>query len=253
MDKDTFSLLIVLTFGHILGDFLFQTTKDVQNKHRFGVLLKHAATVGFLSYVTTGLPQCWPIMIAVAVAHFFIDLGKVFAKKSWQDHELSLFFIDQAAHLLSILLISWALLSYFPCICSGGWWSEKTGLLYLKLMIIIGGFILSVRAGAMVMEMAVRPFLSQLKIDDLNLRKGLENGGRFIGQLERALIYLFVLAGQPNAIGFLIAAKSILRFGEIKDGTNRMEAEYIIIGTLMSFFLGLVVAFGAQRLLELLK
>ncbi len=253
MDKDVFSLLIILLLGHIVGDFLFQTTKDVQNKHRFTVLLKHAVTVGFLSYVATGVLGCWPIMVAVAVAHFFIDLGKVFAKKIWQGHELALFLMDQAAHFISLIVISWAFLGYFPFTCLGVWWLEKTGLWYLKAMIIIGGFILSVRAGAMVMEMAVSPFLSQLKTGDFNPRRGLENGGRFIGQLERALIYLFVLAGQPNAIGFLIAAKSILRFGEIKDGENRMEAEYIIIGTLMSFFLGLVIALGTQKLLQLCR
>jgi hypothetical protein len=65
--------------------------------------------------------------------------------------------------------------------------------------------------------------------------RGLSNGGRVIGQWERALIFLFVAVNQPGAIGFLIAAKSIFRFGELKDRENRMEAEYITIGTLMSF------------------
>ena len=251
MDKAFFFLLVTLVFGHILGDFLFQTTKDVQNKHKFKILLKHSATVGFLSYVVTGVPGCWPIMVLVAAAHFLIDLGKAIAKRFWQEQELFLFFLDQAAHLLSMVLISWALLGYCPSMCSKVWWSDKIGLWYLKAVITIGGFILSVRAGAMIMEMAVRPFLLQLKRDGFAPRNGLENGGRFIGQLERALIYLFILAGQPGATGFLIAAKSILRFGEIKDGENRMEAEYIIIGTLMSFFLGLLIAFGAQKLLQL--
>jgi len=50
-----------------------------------------------------------------------------------------------------------------------------------------------------------------------------------------ALIFLFVSLGQPASIGFLVAAKSIFRFGELKDRGNRMEAEYITIGSLMSF------------------
>jgi hypothetical protein len=38
-----------------------------------------------------------------------------------------------------------------------------------------------------------------------------------------------------EAIGFLIAAKSILRFTDMKGNNLRKEAEYVLIGTLMSF------------------
>jgi len=65
-----------------------------------------------------------------------------------------------------------------------------------------------------------------------------------IGQWERALIFLFVLVGQLGGIGFLIAAKSIFRFGELKDPTNRREAEYITIGTLMSFGTAMAIAYA---------
>ena len=80
--------------------------------------------------------------------------------------------------------------------------------------------------------------------------RGFENGGLVIGQLERMMIFVFVLVGQPTAIGFLIAAKSILRFGEIKDHENRMEAEYIIIGTFMSFAYGIIISFGTKYILD---
>ena len=52
-----------------------------------------------------------------------------------------------------------------------------------------------------------------------------------------------MLVDQPSAIGFLIAAKSVFRFGELRERSNRMEAEYIIIGTMMSFIWGLSVAY----------
>ena len=68
---------------------------------------------------------------------------------------------------------------------------------------------------------------------------GLRGGGAQIGRLERALIFLFLLMGQPNGIGFLIAAKSILRFEEAK---KQHLAEYILIGTLWSF--GLAIGLG---------
>jgi hypothetical protein len=52
--------------------------------------------------------------------------------------------------------------------------------------------------------------------------------------------------GEPGAIGFLIAAKSILRFGELR--AHRKEAEYVIIGTMWSFVCGLLVALAARAL-----
>ncbi len=72
-----------------------------------------------------------------------------------------------------------------------------------------------------------------------------------IGQLERALIFLFVFVNQSAGIGFLIAAKSVFRFGEIKDHKHRMEAEYIIIGTLMSFGYGILVAYATKFFMKL--
>ena len=72
--------------------------------------------------------------------------------------------------------------------------------------------------------------------------RGFADGGAAIGRLERLLIYLFVLCDALGAVGFLIAAKSIFRFGELSDHNNRLEAEYITIGTLLSFAVGFAVA-----------
>jgi hypothetical protein len=73
--------------------------------------------------------------------------------------------------------------------------------------------------------------------------RGFHQGGKVIGQLERNLVFICVIVGLPNAIGFLITAKSIFRFGEIKEHRYRMEAEYIIIGTMMSFSYGIITAY----------
>jgi len=51
--------------------------------------------------------------------------------------------------------------------------------------------------------------------------------------------------------GFLFAAKSILRFGEIKDSHQRKMAEYIIIGTFLSFGWALITSYLTQQALRL--
>lgn len=76
---------------------------------------------------------------------------------------------------------------------------------------------------------------------------GLQDGGRQIGLLERGLIFLFILANLPLGVGFLIGAKSILRFGTAS--RDQRTAEYVIIGTLASFGWAIVAALATQAAL----
>lgn len=64
------------------------------------------------------------------------------------------------------------------------------------------------------------------------------NAGRWIGYLERAAIVTFVLLQAYEAIGLLIAAKSILRFG---DRQTRAISEYVLVGTLFSVTSALII------------
>ena len=73
-----------------------------------------------------------------------------------------------------------------------------------------------------------------------------------IGQLERALVFLLIMMGQPAAVGFLITAKSIFRFGDIREHRQMMLAEYIIIGTLMSFAYGIFLSYLTKILIEMI-
>ncbi len=57
------------------------------------------------------------------------------------------------------------------------------------------------------------------------------NTGRFIGILERLLVYVLVLDNQYEAIGLILAAKRFARFRELD---QREFAEYVLIGTLLS-------------------
>lgn len=124
------------------------------------------------------------------------------------------------------------------------------------MLVLVAGAVMAIRVGGILIGMGVEPLLAQLSKapSEEGLgppQRGLENGGRIIGQLERSLIFLFVLTGMPAGVGFLVAAKSIFRFGELKEHTQRMEAEYIIIGTLMSFGWALLTSWLTQRFLQL--
>jgi len=141
-------------------------------------------------------------------------------------------------------------------LCAGGDMLVRPAAGLVGVQWLLGAYCAVVPAGAEFVGRLVRPYLTELaRLGEgadarlLSPRRGLANAGRTIGQLERLLVLVLLVAGQPTAIGFLVAAKSIFRFGELRDTTNRMESEYIIIGTLASFAYALVVGLAAVAVL----
>ncbi len=74
-----------------------------------------------------------------------------------------------------------------------------------------------------------------------NVSESLQNTGQWIGYLERILIITFILIGKIEAIGFLLAAKSIFRFGELNKSKEIKTTEYVLIGTLASFTIAIII------------
>lgn len=118
-----------------------------------------------------------------------------------------------------------------PDLWARGAWSDQP--LLPPLAALISGILIAVPSGGRAIGLFMTPWAHEAP-------QGLVNGGRTIGHLERTLIFLFTLTGQLSAIGLLIAAKSILRFGAVKDDLKL--SEYVIIGTLLSFVWGILTA-----------
>ena len=70
----------------------------------------------------------------------------------------------------------------------------------------------------------------------------LQNAGKYIGIMERLLIFVFIYTNHFEAIGFLLAAKSIFRFGDLKEGNILKLTEYILIGTFLSFGIAIILS-----------
>ena len=68
------------------------------------------------------------------------------------------------------------------------------------------------------------------------------NAGALIGTIERWLILVFVCLQRYDALGLLIAAKSIIRFGDSQ--TNK--SEYVLAGTLLSIFIAVMAGLGVM-------
>jgi len=220
-----------------------QSPQMVRQKGKLPVLLSHASLLAALSYAACGLWTLWQVPVVIFVTHALIDFVKAKSGKSGA----VAFLVDQGAHGLVIALLAGAAAGLTQAPPS---WVELLGPWYLKALVILSGAVACIRMGGYLIGAAVRPLQQKL----LDLKSGPAQGspdaGMIIGQLERALIFILTLTGQTAGIGFLIAAKSILRFGEAQDPAQRMEAEYIIIGTLMSFGWGILISYLTAVLLQ---
>jgi hypothetical protein len=241
--------LAALLFAHVIADFIFQTNWMVAHKRRPTAMAAHIAIVLVTVVVVTG--SLHPALFALAVAHLTIDATKVWSP--WKG--LAPFMADQAAHLASLVLVAF----WVPDIWSAGLWAgglAQTGwlspvrsnsMLIPPLMILGTGLIIATRAGGFAVGLYMARWQDELSNDTTDhdakdKNEGLPDGGRAIGLLERGLIFLLVLSGQAASIGFLIAAKSVLRFGAVSD--DRKFSEYVIIGTLASFGWAIATAFA---------
>ncbi|ACF44218.1 DUF3307 domain-containing protein [Pelodictyon phaeoclathratiforme] len=206
----------ILIAAHFIGDYFLQPDKMVRNKRLPLMLILHGAIHAGTTWLLLQLWHNWQAPLAVFLLHTIIDLIKQRLGKA----NTATFITDQTAHLFSLLMLAMLL-------SQGANGATFTGFGY-QLMIGFAGFIATVRGAGFLVTFITR----ELTIKN-NLRfEGLQNGETLIGQLERGLIFLFFLAGHPESIGFLLAAKSILRFEESK---KAKQGEYILIGTLLSF------------------
>ncbi|MEM9755625.1 MAG: DUF3307 domain-containing protein [Pseudomonadota bacterium] len=237
---ETFAALLL---AHMLADFPLQSTWIAHGKARRDprALAVHIGTHFGATLLILGTWH-WAIA-ALAAAHLAIDIAKSFAPQG----KLWPFLADQLAHVVSLVAIA----ALVPGLWSSGLWAAEIAPPLIDavpgIFAVLAGLIAATTAGGYAVGFLLAPFVPA-PTDDGDT--GLPDAGRMIGLLERGLVFLLLLAGQPAGIGFLIAAKSVLRFNEA--AKTRAASEYIIIGTLASFGWAIAVAWATLALLRAL-
>ena len=227
-------VLLKLVCAHFIGDFVLQPKSWVWEKERDKVksrklylhILTHGLLVGLFLWDQSG----WAWALAVMFFHLAIDLVKLYAQKP--NSKAKWFLIDQAMHLLSLVGI-WMVGSgvdvseIYSRMEPSAIWLFATAILFLTA---VSGIVVQVL-------LSTWSRVLEKEFDD-----SLSNAGKYIGILERLFVFTFVVTGNWAAIGFLLAAKSVFRFGDLKESKDRKLTEYILIGTLLSF--GIAIATG---------
>jgi len=214
--------IAVLFAAHLIADFLLQPDSLVDKKSNPFYLIIHAAIHALISYILLQNWTEWLIPLLVFVFHLVIDNIKQI--KTGGTESAKVMVIDQALHLTGLLLIVLYVKLTLPIIVF-------TGIGYKAIIVLAAFSIIVLGSGHFIGR-----YMKEIFEENDMPAEGLKNGGKLIGQLERMLVLILILIGQPLGIGFLVAAKSILRFERSK---VQLIAEYVIIGTLLSFTLAI--------------
>jgi hypothetical protein len=246
--------VIVLLAAHLAGEYLLPPNWAVGRAPKVLTNLAHALGVMVLATLLLGAAN--PMLMVLYVAlHFAIDSFRVGLGKEAQPTGRAGVVRFVAAQLVGLTGVVGLGLAFGNAADSGVWatWLSPPAFeLALRILLILSGLLLCVPAGGELIGRLTAGWSAQLEADaEARARsggegppiRGLPGAGRYIGWLERAITFLLILVGQPATIGFLFAAKSILRFGEVRDASQRELAEYVIIGTFMSFGWALLTGF----------
>ena len=224
-------LVLKVVLAHILGDFVFQTSAMVKEIETKKIQSKYLYIHGFihfllLLFVTKFETKFLLPIIILSTLHLIIDIfTKIFLKK--KTCSLTILFIDQLLHSLTLAIF----INYFYpfSINFELILSSKNHLLLLA--IICNTFVASI-----IIKKIMEVFNYELP------NNGIKDAGKYIGMLERLFIFGFIISSFWEGVGFLLAAKSIFRFGDLTEKKEIKLTEYILIGTLISFGLAFIIA-----------
>ena len=234
-------ILLRLLIAHILSDFVLQTNRinngrkgygkdgksEISTFAKYGYQVFHSVTHATASYLLVAQWDNWIIPLVIMVSHFMMD----FVKSGHMKENVSSFLIDQIVHLVVILLL-WAVMFQQGTICTWleNYWTST------RVWAIIIAYILVLKPTSIFLNLFIKRWSPTESSN-----QSLPNAGKWIGYLERILILTFILTGNMEGVGFLLAAKSIFRFGELSKASEIKTTEYVLIGTLASFTIAIIL------------
>ena len=228
------TILLKLILSHLITDFMLQPRSWIRDRTLNHFVSKklylHGLVTAVVALLFVGI-NYWPIALVIFITHILID-----GWKSYQRPEITYFIIDQVLHML-VIVGCW----YF-------FFGDRELLIdvYRKYFVNTHAWIfvtavvfLTAPAGILIGQLTKR------WRDKIINPESLENAGKWIGMIERLIVFIFVLLGEYAAISLLIAAKGIIRFNE-KDRPEE-KTEYLVIGTLLSIGIALIIGQGVKH------
>ena len=231
--------VLTLLLGHLLTDFVFQTSALVQQKKSGRTIgyAKHGAVYFVCAVVLTGffIPRVvfsWrflAVALGLTVAHLSIDGMKIHVGRRTPVGEgAAAFVVDQGLHFLTIVVAACWIAGVEPAgVLLHGLNRLQTPSDRVLLLLVV--YVAVIFGGGYLIRFMTRPLLKDLQAGESQVQ--LSNAGMYIGWLERFLVMTALILHSPATAGLILAAKSIARYPEFK---REQFAEYFLIGTLLS-------------------
>lgn len=223
-------ILLRLLCAHVLSDFVFQPDRLCNGKKRIGYakfkyLFIHSLIYASVSYLFVAEWENFIIPSILFVSHFVVD----FIKSSYAKAGIVSFLADQLVHIIVIVIV-WL---FFYC-------NADLTLIELyfndvEFWCLCISYLLMLKPASVVVSLFINRWAP-----DYAASQGLPNAGKWIGYFERVLILTFIITDNIEGVGFLLAAKSIFRFGELNKAKEIKITEYMLIGTLVSFSIAFI-------------
>ncbi|MFK7832508.1 MAG: DUF3307 domain-containing protein [Winogradskyella sp.] len=225
-------IILKLLLAHLMGDFFLQPQRWVKDKEKKKLksvwLYVHVAVHLALMFLLVWDVTYTPLILSIGLLHLIIDASKLsFQRKKTKR---LFFFIDQLLHVISIFGL--IVLLY------GDTFELNIALNSTFLLLVISAAFLTTPTSIIMKTIFSKWNISKLTKDNASL----EDAGKYIGVLERLLVFIFIVTNHWEAVGFLITAKSVFRFGDLTASKERKLTEYILIGTLISFGIAIVTS-----------
>jgi hypothetical protein len=253
MIHPTYNLFLAVYLAHLLTDFVFQTDRLVSKKHRgeWRGYVVHGAThyIAVLAVVAIADPHRFVtsyfqlIAVSLSIVHLLLDWAKLSLIKSrlMPDNVLA-FVLDQIIHLATV--IGAVLLLVHPSLRAFGFWLLRARLLQEQILLVLVVYIFVIFGGGYFIRELIGPLWKEEPGQETQEHEEVINAGLYIGWLERFLVLTALFLQSPATVGFILTAKSIARYPELK---SVRFAEYFIIGTLLSVAIAII---GAVVLLQ---
>lgn len=235
--------LLRLFFAHILSDFILQCDKmcdgkQGKTKKKYIYQLLHSFIHAFTAYIFVADWGNWIIPLVIFLSHLLMDYMKIkYLKKN-----VTSFIIDQFIHIAVIIVLWLSLFNHDGVSCQGLLKMEWDNL---NIWTVVTAYLLILKPSSVFLNPFIRRWTPSTTAE-----KSLPNAGKWIGYFERILILTFILTGNAEGIGFLLAAKSIFRFGELSKAQEIKTTEYVLIGTLASFTIAILIGFAVLQILK---
>lgn len=229
-------LFLNLLLAHLIGDFVLQTDGLCKKKREKGLkswfMWVHPMIVAGLTWLMFGeWGFAWGVLITFA-SHLLIDAVKSRIERDGQ--HVGYFVADQVLHLLIIGLICWL---YGESWYQFEWIPEEY---ILTGPAVLCAMLLCVKPANILIKGVFEWYQIEIPVKVKKNVNDLKNAGALIGSVERIIILILILLSQYEAVGFVVAAKSLMRF---KDSEGA-KAEYVLVGTLLSLCVAMICALG---------